>query len=311
MAEPIRCVALTGVTGFVGRHLLPHLLDAGLRVRALVRDRDRFNLSDSRVSPVEGDLFDDEALSDLMAGADAVVHLVGIIDEVPRLGQTFERVHTEGTNRLVAAAKTDGGIKRWVHMSALGARPDAAANYHITKWQAETAVRQSGIDYTVFRPSIIHGPDGEFMRDLVKPFCCNVIPPFMPYFGAGLFGFGDGGRVQPVWVEDVARCFTAALSNERAVNETYPLGGPDRYTFPQLYRVCQKHLPGAKPWKRPLPMPAWKAKMLSHFPLVPFNYDQVVMSQEESICDIAKAQNDFEIELAPFEETFAGYAAEV
>lgn len=302
-------MALTGGTGYVGRHVLPRLLMAGHRVRALVRNPDKLTNTDARLKPIKGGLFDDAALRELVKGADAVVHLVGIIMEVPRQGQTFERVHVQATQRLLATANA-AGVKRWVHMSALGSRPDAVSQYHRTKWQAERAVHGSGLDYTVFRPSIIHGPDGEFMH-MVKGFCCNLFPPFMPYFGAGLLGRGGAGRLQPVWVEDVARCFVESLTNPRTVGETYPLGGPDVYTWPGLYETCHRYIPGAKRGRKAMAVPVWYANLIAGKPGVPFNHDQVIMSQEDSVCDTVKVQEHFGIELASFEPTFEAYAPQI
>ena len=309
MAKSSLCVALTGATGFVGRHVLPRLLMAGHRVRVLARDPGRLSTTDARVHCVKGDLFDVVAVSELVRGADAVVHVVGIIMENPRRGQTFERVHVSATRNLIDAAQA-AGVRRWVHMSALGSRPDAVSRYHHTKWEGEQLVRGSGLEYTIFRPSIIHGPDGEFMQ-MVKGFCCNAFPPFMPYFGAGVLGQGGAGRLQPVWVEDVAQCFSAALTNPHAVGETYPLGGPDIYNWSQLYTTCQKHLPCAKPRRKPLAVPVWYASLLAGKPGVPFNRDQVIMSQEDSVCQTGKAQEHFSLEFAAFEPTFARYADQI
>jgi len=309
MVRSSLCVALTGATGFVGRHVLPRLLLADYRVRALVRDPDALTTADARLHTVKGDLFNDAALTELVKGADAVIHLVGIIQEIPRKGQTFDRVHTLGTQRLLGAAQS-AGIKRWVHMSALGSRPEAVSDYHRTKWAAERMVRDSGLDYTIFRPSIIHGPDGEFMQ-MVKGFCCNLFPPFMPYFGAGLMGGCGAGRLQPVWVEDVARCFTEAVTHPEAVGETYPMGGPDEFTWPQLYLTCHQHLPGARAGRKPLAVPVWYANLIAGKPGVPFNRDQVIMSQEDSVCKITKVPEHFGFECAAFEPTFAGYAGQI
>lgn len=309
MSEKSLCVALTGSTGFVGRHVLAQLLSKGHTVRALVRSKAKVKNSDGRVVVIEGDLFDEKATRELLRGADAVIHLVGIIMENPGKGQTFERVHVEATRNLLAAAKVNGRIRKWVHMSALGTRPQAVATYHRTKWEAEELVRASGLDFTIFRPSIIHGADGEFMH-MVKDFWCKMFPPFVPYFGAGPFGTKGAGKLQPVHVDDVAACFVDALTNAKARNEMYPMGGPDAVTWPELYATVGKYLPGAR--KKPIiAMPAWKAKMLSHLPMMPFNWDQVVMSQEDSTCSTAKVENDFGITLKPFEETVKEYAGRI
>src|SRR5205807_1548953 len=130
-------------------------------------------------------------------------------------------------------------IRRFVHMSALGARPGAVSNYHKTKYKAEEYLRGSGLDWTIFRPSLIHGPAGEFMR-MEAAWARRRKPPFlfMPYFGRGLLGRGGAGKLQPIYVNDVARAFVEALENAKTIGEIYPLGGPDEITWPQLHRLA-------------------------------------------------------------------------
>lgn len=299
-------VALTGASGFVGRHVLPALLARGHRVRVLRRGG-ALPAGDG-VESVAGDLFDDAATAALVRGVDAVVHLVGIIAERPSRGQTFERVHVEATERLLKAAR-EAGVKRWIHMSALGTRPDGVSTYHQTKWRAEERVRASGMAFTIFRPSLIHGADGEFTR-MVKGFWCNRMPPFVPYFGSGLLGRGGAGRLQPVWVEDVASCFAASVTLGCSEGEVYPMGGPEVLTWPELYAAARRHLPGARR-KVIVAVPVWYARMIAGLPGVPFNLDQVVMSQEDSTCEPGKVEGDFGLKLAGFEDTFARYAGDI
>ncbi|MEX2212614.1 MAG: NAD(P)H-binding protein [Phycisphaeraceae bacterium] len=309
MAGQSLCVALTGATGFVGRHILAKLLEAGHTVRALVRDRSKLATKDARVAAVQGDLFDAAALAELVKGADAVIHTVGIIMEKRRQGQTFRRVHVEGTGHLLDAARAAGRVRKWVQMSALGTRPDAVSTYHRTKWEAEELVHSSGFDYTIFRPSIIHGPDGEFMQ-MVKSFWCKWFPPFVPYFGGGAMGKKGAGRLQPVHVDDVARCCVEALLNPKASHETYPMGGPQVYTWPELYRAVGPHLPEARK-KKIVAVPVWFARILAGKPGVPFNMDQVIMSQEDSTCETFKVRGDFGIELKAFEPMVKDYAGSI
>src|SRR4051812_9852818 len=215
---------VTGGSGFVGSAIIDELLARNYSVNALVNRAVPANAEAVRL--VQGDLFDDKALDEGMAGADAVIHLVGIIMERPRLGITFDRIHARGT-RCVGGAARRNGVRGFIHMSALGARPNAASRYHRTKFEAEEYVRASGLDWTIFRPSLIHGPRGEFMRMEAK-WVRRRSPPFlfMPYFGAGAFGQRGAGMLQPVYVGDVARAFVDALGNRRTIGNGYPLGGP-------------------------------------------------------------------------------------
>jgi len=322
-------VAVTGGTGFVGRRVVATLLDRGHQVRALVRDASASKL-DSRATAVPGSLGDSAALDALVRGADAVVHLVGIIMEKPRLGQTFDAIHHRSTVALLDAARK-AGVKRWVQMSALGVRPDALSDYHRTKWLGEQAVRASGVPWTILRPSLIHGPEGEFMQMVkgfwTKPFNPPLVVPdpsaglsrlymrqCVPYFGGGIFGNEPAGLLQPIYVDDVAACFVAALDRPGSIEETYGLGGPDFYTWRELYRTIQRLLPGALD-KRILAIPAWYAKMMTSLPLVggllPFNRDQVVMSQEDATCNPAKAITDLGVAPRAFEPSFAEYAGKI
>jgi len=313
-----RCVALTGTSGFVGRHVLAALLREGWHVRALLRDPARLPrtpviedaLAQSRLTPVAGNLFDQDDILQLLKGCQAVMHLVGIIREVPWRGQTFERIHHEGTVRLLEAARSEH-TQRWVQMSALGTRENAVSEYHRSKWQAEQAVRQSGLDWTIFRPSIIHGPDGEFTQ-MVRDFWTRLLPPFVPYFGKGLLGLSGAGRLQPVYVEDVATCFVKALDLPQTIGQTYDLGGPDVVTWPQLYRMIKEHLPSTFP-KPVAPVPNWLALAMAgaKLPGLPFNRDQVIMSREDSTCDTAAVEETFNIKLQPFNETFAQYVSQL
>jgi NADH dehydrogenase len=215
-------VALTGATGFVGGAVLRRLLRREHQVRVLVRNPDRAGrLRDhGAVELVSGDLGDEAALRALVTGADAVVHLVGII--APKGSQTFERVHVEGTAALAAAARA-AGVRRFVHMSALGARADAAATaYHRTKAAGEDAVRQAvPLGHIILRPSLIAGPGSIPLRMMIN---MVRLAPVVPVIGDGLY------RMQPVWLEDVAEAF--ALAVERGdLSGTFDIAGPESLTW--------------------------------------------------------------------------------
>lgn len=303
-------VFVTGGSGFVGSAVIEQLLEKGHEVRALVNRRDLgFG---ERVSSVRGDLFDAEALQRGMSGADAVIHLVGIIMERPSKGVTFERIHHQGTRSVVDAARR-AGVKRYVHMSALGTRPDAVSTYHKTKFAAEEYVRASGLDWTIFRPSMIHGPRGELMQMEAK-WARKKAPPFlfMPYFGAGAMGRGGAGKLQPVSVKDVARAFVEALTNPKTIGEVYPLAGSQVLTWPQMHQIAAQAIVGKKRWVMALPV--WKAKLLTRIvpgALLPFNRDQVIMSQEDNTADMTKFVDAFGWTPGAFENDVKGYAGEL
>src|SRR3954453_20561460 len=304
-------VFVTGGSGFVGSAVIDALVARGHSVNALSHRRTVKGES-AAVRTIRGDLFDAAALDEGMRGCEAVIHLVGIIMEQRGRGVTFERIHVEGTRNVVDAAKRQG-IKRYLHMSALGTRPGAVSTYHRTKFEAEEYVRASGLEWTIIRPSLIHGPKGEFMQ-MGGRWARFSAPPFlfMPYFGAGAFGFGGAGKLQPVYVNDVARAFVDAIHNRKTIGEVYLPGGPNRITWPELHRISSTALTG-KP-RRSFPIPTWSAKIQATLlpnRLIGFNRDQVIMSQEDNTCDITKFIADFGWEPQPFQPTLKSYAAQL
>src|SRR5258706_6354744 len=189
-------VFITGGTGFVGREIVRRLYAHGDSVRLLVRNP--LSPTVRQLVPhyahelKTGDVQDAETLRAAIEGCDAVIHLVGIIREVGT--QTFENVHARGTQNVIAAAQR-AGVKRFVYMSALGTRANAVSRYHQTKWAAEEIVRGSGLDWTIFRPSIIYGPGDNFVNLFAN---LSRFSPVVPLVGGGRSKF------QPVSVENVA-----------------------------------------------------------------------------------------------------------
>jgi NADH dehydrogenase len=285
-------IFVSGASGFVGSAVVDELLARDYGVSALTNKRPVHQRPGLR--SFSGGLFDAAAVDAAMDGCDAAIHLVGIIFENPATGSTFDRIHTQGTRAVVEAAARKG-VKRFLHMSALGTRPTAVSNYHKTKYAAERIVETSGLDWTIFRPALIHGPGGEFM-DMEAHWARHSAPPFlfMPYFGAGLSGCGGAGKLQPVFVGDVARAFVDAVDKPQTIGEVYPLVGPDRFTWPEFHRACAKEITGKQPLV--MPMPVWVGLTLAAVlpsSLLGFNRDQILMSQEDNIADPGKAAGEF------------------
>lgn len=277
----------------MGREVVRQLRAAGKSVRVLARGS---HAVEPGVEMVRGSILEPTVLPAACAGCDAVIHLVGIISEAGQ--QTYERVHTAGTQHLLAAAKA-ARVARFVHMSALGARPQAKARYHRSKWAAEGAVRASGLAWTIFRPSIIYGPGDDFVNFFAR---LSRWLPVLPVIGSGQ------GLLQPIAVADVARSFVGALDRPESIGQTYDLCGRERFTFVALLdeilaatgrRRGKVHLP--------LPLARLQARMLEVvYPHLlrrasPLNRDQIVMLGEDNVGEAEPAARAFGLELEPFQ----------
>ncbi len=282
--EGDRVVGLTGGTGFVGGHVAKALREAGCRVRCLVRDRKSAAtgpLGGLGVGFFLGDITRRESIDrTFFEGLTHIVHLVGIIRE--RGAQTFEAVHFEGTRNVVDLAREAGGVHRFVHMSALGTREGAASAYHRTKWKAEEYVRRSGLPYTIIRPSLIFGPEGEFVRmmtSMVRRFPVVVVPRSAP--------------LQPVYVGDVARAFVRSLDEPTTDGAIIPVGGPDRATMGDIARVMARVM-GLRRLVVELPLPLLRvpvAVMEHILPDPPVTSEQLSMLGEENTCHLEETRN--------------------
>jgi len=299
-------VLVTGGTGFVGRELLRQLQAAGHEVRLVARDLKKAAARLPRPGCVSefrrGDVTELRSLKGAAEGCDAAIHLVGIISEFGRV--TYERLHVEATRNLVAIAQTEG-VRRFVHMSALGTRPDAVSRYHRTKWAAEEIVRESGLNFTIFRPSLIYGPEDHFVNQFAR---LARWLPFLPVMGDGR------SLMQPVAVEAVARCFVGALTQRASVGQTFDLCGPERLSFEEILDVILAAT-GRKRRKLHVPMPVARGQALLlelffgrflHKP-PPLNRDQLIMLQEDNVGDPSAMERVFRIKQDSFASGIAKY----
>jgi uncharacterized protein YbjT (DUF2867 family) len=323
----ITTVAVTGASGFVGRNMVRALLAAGYSVRALVRDREKARsvlpAAPGKLSLVVGDVTDSRSLEDLLQGTQACVHLVGIIREVKRKGQTFQRMHVDAT-RIVVAACEKLGVKRYLQMSALGVRDVGVAEYQHTKFEAEQIVRRSSLAWTIFRPSLIHGKEGEFIHQAWDWLKGEAQPYFfLPYFQGGALEqripLGDVNprdpRIAPVAVEDVCAAFVGSFKNDATIGETYNLCGGDVMTWPQMLTFMQENTPGALPLQ-PFGIPSWIAALqaqgagligLGQF--LPFDEGMAKMGGEDSVADMTKTREELGMQFKGFKSTYPAYAA--
>lgn len=227
-------VFITGGTGFVGSEIRAAL--AGRPLRLLARSSESTgHLKSANVEIVQGDVTDADSIRGAMNGCDAVIHLVAIIEE--QSGATFDKVIRQGTVNAVEEAKR-AGVKRFIDMSAMGAKDDAQFPYLKAKWDGEQAVRNSGLDWTIFRPSVIFGPRDGFINvlaDLVRK------APILPVVGSGQSKF------QPVAVGEVAASFAKALDDPNAGRHIYELGGPEILTYEAMLDTIAAQLGKKRP----------------------------------------------------------------
>lgn len=338
-----KTIAITGATGFIGRCVVQELLSRGWTVRALVRTVEKAHevlaegrpstLASRGVELVVGDVCDPDAAARLVSGADACVNLVGIIREVRGqsrrdLPQTFDRMHVRATETLVSACE-HAGVRRFVQMSALGVGPEGTCKYQRTKWDGECIVRRSGLDWTILRPSLVHGPHSEFIGMLSDIVSGEQAPwVFIPYFVR--IEFDDRlpihvaptrmvpAKVQPVAVEDVAKAIGEALETGNAVGEVYNLTGPDMLDWQELSEYVRDTIPSGNKrlgtWYIPglhASCIAKAASMIGLGGLLPFDDGQALMATQDSLADSTKAAKELGFSPVGFREGLKRYAAMV
>ena len=270
-------VAVIGASGFIGRYVVKRLAACGTAVAAIQRDVDAAKflvpMGDvGQIARISVDIADERRLAAALAGADALVSLVGILHETGR--RSFEAVHHHGAariGRLAAAA----GVRRVVHVSALGADPGATAAYLRSKAAGETALRAAYPMAVILRPSVVFGPEDDFFNRFAR---LAVRLPAVPLIGGGRT------RFQPVYVGDVADAVMRALDEPAAAGRIYELGGPRIYTFRRLIELVL-----AETHRRRflVPVPAallrLPAAILERLPNPPLTRDQLRMLEHDSV----------------------------
>jgi uncharacterized protein YbjT (DUF2867 family) len=224
-------ILVTGGTGFVGPKVIHALRAEDRPLRVLARRPERHGqLRSWGCELVSGDMTDADSLRRAVEGCDGVVHLVAL----PPFSnpETIERVMIQGTRDLVAAAKA-AGVARFVLMSALGTREETldVAPYYRAKWEMEQAVKGSGLEHVVFRPSFVFGKDGGLLPQQIMLVRWSPVNPVL-----------GRHQLQPVWVEDVAVFFAKAFSTPESTNRTFDLVGPNRLTWEELHAQIRKVL---------------------------------------------------------------------
>ncbi len=271
-------ITVFGGSGFLGRHLVRRLADRGARINVAVRDPEAALYlkpmgAVGQVTPVAANLRNAQSVTRAVAGADAVVNLVGILYQ--HGAQRFDAVHAVGAER-VAEAAAEAGASRLVQISAVGADPKSPSKYARSKAAGEAAVKVAFPQATIVRPSILFGPEDDFFNRfgaLVR------FTPVLPLIGGGKTLF------QPVYVGDVAEAIAVMLERPETAGQTYELGGPRRYSFAELMQRVLKET-GRRRLLAPVPFGIAKlqAAFLQMSPMPPLlTIDQVKLLQRDNV----------------------------
>lgn len=269
-------VTVIGGSGFLGRYIVQRLVETGARVRVGVRHPQQAGFlkplgSLGQVALMKVDVATGSGLGAAFAGATAGVNLVGILDE--RGGQRFAAVQAEGAERAARAAAS-AGVWAYVQMSAIGADASSKVPYAQTKAQGETAVLEALPFATVLRPSLVVGPEDQFLNRFAA---MAVLSPILPVVSGG-------SKFQPVYVLDVAAAVVAALQSDQARGQTFALGGPDVMSFKAILAMINRETQRGRVL---LELPDAAARLMGKLgdilPFVPMTSDQFAMLQKDNI----------------------------
>lgn len=290
-------IAVIGATGFVGSHLVPHLVKTGHRVIAISRDGRRLPGWTDAIEARPGDVTSG-TLDAALAGADAVVHLVAIARETG--GRTFETVNVEGTRRAVKAAER-AGIKRFVHLSAIGVTDDPKLDFLYSKWLGEEAVRDSSLDWVVLRPSLLFGEGDGFF---------NLIKVTLKWWSPGVVaipGKGDA-RFQPLSVDDLAVAIEQSVTDSGRVQSVYEIGGPEWVSYTEIVDAVSEAT-GMRRLKLGMPIPiisALTAVTDKVLPIFPVSHDQISSLQRPNYTERDAFERTFGVKPRPMDLSYLG-----
>jgi uncharacterized protein YbjT (DUF2867 family) len=285
-------ILVTGGTGFVGPSIVQRLVDDGHTVRVLEHTAGSSAALPSQEA-VPGSMTDPESLRQAVESQEAVVHLVGILSGKP---EEFRNVMEEGTRDLLDAAR-DAGVQRFVLMSALGATEETKdlVPYYGAKWQMEQDTKASGLEHVIFRPSFVFGSEGGALGQFKK---IAKLAPVTPIVGPGT------QRIQPIWVDDVAAYFAAAIEKPDAANRTFELGGPDVVTWNEFWSRLKRAQGAHRPSLHiPFGLMRVQAAVLEKLPKPPVTRDQLTMlAAGDNVVSNSDAVDTFGLPLVPLDE---------
>lgn len=301
-------VAIIGGTGFVGSYIVDAVIEAGHSVSMLVRPGSESKLHrQDNIRITHGDVGSATAVAGTIDGCDAVIYCIGILREFSRKGITFEALQYEGVVRTIEAA-INAGTKRILLMSANGVRVPGTP-YQETKKRGEDAVLASGLDATVFRPSVVFG-DPRGKMEIATQLYRQMVRPPVPAAGffTGLRPADGEVLMSPVHVEDVAAAFANALEDDATIGRIYELGGPEVVSWSEMIRRIAETV-GRQKWI--LPYPIWLIKigatLFDWLPFFPATRDQLTMLAEGNTADPAAIESIIQHPARAFDSSSLGY----
>ena len=297
-------VTVFGGSGFLGRHVVKRLAEAGARLRVAVRHPNAAlflkPLGDvGQVVPMATNIRDDAQVARAVAGAQGVINLVGILFE--RGKQRFQDIHVDGARRI-AEASTKAEVHRLIQVSAIGADAKSESVYARTKAAGEAAARKAFPDVTIVRPSVVFGPDDDFLNRFAA---LARLSPALPLFGGGKT------RFQPVYVGDVAAAISRILDDSETRRRVYELGGPKTMSLREVFTLVVKE---TRRRRLLVPLPMWMAEINAAFlqwlPEPPLTPDQVTLLRRDNVA-ARKAPGLAELGISPtpIEAIAASYLA--
>lgn len=295
-------IAIFGGTGFVGFHLIEFLSMKNIKINALVRNGSEHKiLQNNNITSVSGDIKTESAITETIKGCDYVIYNIGILEESPKTGSTFKEMQYQGLVDVISHCSAME-IKKFILMSANGIEKNIT-DYQRTKLAAENYLMQSGLNYTIFRPSVIFGdPKGrmEFATQLLNEM---IIPPIPAVnFFSNIDPKLNSVMMSPVHVNDVVEAIYTALNSDITNNKVYNLGGPYELSWIEIIKTI---MTATKKEKLVIPMPIIIMKIVtqlfSWIPFLPVTYDQIIMLEQGNTASPSDLMELIERNLLPFD----------
>ena len=282
-------ILVTGATGFIGSHLVSRLIEQGERPRCLVRDKQKgaHTLPIDHSEIVQGATTQSATLASAVHGIDTIVHAAFLTaDRKESAGNRYEETNVHGTANLIKAAQ-DAGVRRIIEIGGLGTRPDKPGSYMQGRYLAEEMLKKSGLDWTIIQPSVLFGKDAPFIKGLTDLIQSS---PVLPLIGGGKVKF------QPIYVEDVVTVITKVLADaEHTSGKTYTIGGPEYYSFKQIFDELQSAMHTHRPQVyAPTPLVGLgAATMEAVLPKLPLTRAAMTLFSFDNTTDLNAVERDF------------------